>query len=644
MANNLVEYLANLKTNDPKRANWLLDCSHLSTTDFGFIRPKFVREVIAGSTIRYDFKSAYSTNPTLTPVLSSAKATVVGIFIPTSLYVPALRDGAQVKSGRTDYAFPTINFNYPQLRRLYESGTQAMKQRGAGLPYIPANSIFTELNMWAPWFQPIGFAVDDSSAPTPSAKNAIPLLGYYDFIRHYVLNSQVDSIPLRVRGYSRVNRNLPFFANSQNAPLDPDWVTQEPLDLYKQRVDFDNLFKDIRSAGSNYSLFGGLDGQTPTFDITTCLTRFISAPRPSGTANTGAFAPYKNMNYMVDLPTDDSAVVSYNDNHFGEFRQTYKADYFTAFLSNEQVQYERSTARVVADDGGVITMEQIYSMEKVQSYIRKTIFKNSDYSEFIDAHYGVTPPTYLNKPLFLGAVSTHLYFNDVVSTVQSPDSNGLVDSNTDLGSRASLGFGRMVTGSLRDDKERPFIQFTAKEPGYFMVLEWIVPDVMYYQGYDPLYDKLSLESLYYPEFDRSGYQDKQLRHIVEQSVGDFYSLPDGMLIANYNLAYAQEPAYWEYMSAYGRMSGQIVDPSAYRNWVFTRDLSLNTVSASVSNVVPPNPVNFGSDPFRNIVDIYVCPEDFNHIFANTQGLDNIQCFYRHEYKAFQPLSHRFLSF
>ena len=127
MANNLVEYLASLRKNNPKRANWFMDCPVVGTNDWGFGKVKLCKEIIAGSRVRYDFKSAYSTNPTVTPVLSRAKVSVTAWWIPVRLYVPALRDGVQVKSGRTDYSFPTINFDYAGIYNAYNVNSQTSK-------------------------------------------------------------------------------------------------------------------------------------------------------------------------------------------------------------------------------------------------------------------------------------------------------------------------------------------------------------------------------------------------------------------------------------------------------------------------------------------------------------------------------------
>lgn len=640
MANNLVEYLASLKKNDPKRANWIMDCPDVGTNDWGFGKVKVSKELIAGSRFRYDFKSAYSTNPTISPVLSRAKVSVTAWFIPTRLYVPALRDGVEVKAGKTDYAFPTINFNYPAIRSAWDTTGSATdgKRFGAGLPYIPANSIFSELGMWKPYFQPIGFAGQTSESapfPYPEAKNAIPLLGYYDIFRNFIFNSQSPSAPIRVTGFSK---RLIVDPSLRDNPLEiATYATQNPSDLYVTRENLDNLFKSVRADGASYPMGEG------TYDVSSHFKRFFGNPSLS-------FTPQKKVAHLrnADGTIDNDNVVAFNDNHYGEWRQTYFADYYTAYLSNENVEYERSTARVQTDDDGYITMEQIYSAQKVQNYIRSTIFKNSDYAEFIDSQYGVTPSTSITKPMFLGSMSTWLTFNDVIAQAQS-GSNSEIESNQDLGSRASLGFGRMVTGSMRGKKDRPFVDVTVKEPGYFMVIETIVPEVAYWQGFNPMYDKRTLESLYYPAFDRDGYQDKQLKYLVEQP-GEFAGLPPGFRFDTYNVAYAQEPAWWEYMTTFPKMSGQMVDNGVYRHWVFNRtiEIPLREPSQSLPANSAPNTMVFNSSvnnsPFGATLDIYVKPEDFNHIFANINGLDNIQTYYRHEFKLYQPLSHRFLSF
>lgn len=617
MANNMVEYLAQLKAKDPKRANWIMDCPDVGTNDFGFYKVRLCKEIIAGTNVRYDFKSAYSTNPTICPVLSRAKVQVIAIWAPIRLYVPAFRDAVTVKAGKTDYAFPNLNFRYTQVESLLDQLTPEQQITGASLPYIPANSIFTELRMWAPYFEPAAFIPRDGMSSIPEAKNAIPLLAYYDFYRNYVINSQNDTkIPLRIKGYSKRKWVSPTSGRVY-------FITQSPEDIYKTRADFDTLFKSIRAQGSQYPTDERL------FDIFSPFDAFLGFPLKKVTSISD--------DPDVEIPSKDD-YVAFNDDHYGELRATYLSDYYTAYLSNENVEYERSTARVQVDDEGFINMEQIYSAEKVQNFIRRTIFRNSDYAEFIDAEYGVKPSTELTKPMFLGSMSTWLTFNDVIAQAQTSNSESDISSNTDLGSRASLGFGRMITGKLRNKDERHFVNFTAKEPGYFMVLECIIPEVAYWQGFDPMYDKRSLNSLYYPEFDKDGYQDKQVKYAVECLTRNFNRAPDRVDFETFNAAYAQEPAWWEYMADYGRLSGQMVQEGVYRHWTFHRTFASLYRNQGGQQVIDM------SSLVANLRNTYVEPERFNEIFANINGLDNFQTYYKHDLHLYQPLSHRFTSF
>lgn len=634
MSNNVLEKLAQLRSTDPKRANWWRGYSSIGTNDFGFWKPRLCKEVLAGTHVRYNFAAAYSTNPTVSPVLGRAKVNVVAIWIPHSLYCPKMRDGSTVKAD-TEIDFPSLTFPFSRGQRAYRAlelnsdvdfPVEGMKDDalsyGSFDYYIPAGSIFSELGMWAPFFKPgrwtrYANTIDDY----PSRKNAIPLLGYYDFIRHYVLNRQVDIAPLRIEG----------FATYYDSTTD-SWVPNPAADNYIDIEAFDTLFDSVRRSGAS--------------DISSFLFTFYNlyGPRTSIYTVTGDLANYpfpllRRSQALIAGSSYSTDVPFVNDSHFGEFRGTYGGDFYTAFLSNENVAYERGSARLQADADGYITAEQLYHVERVQSFIRKTVFRNSDFQEFVDVHYGVKPPTNLTKPMFLAASNSYLYWNDVISQTQSAEDDGLIDSNTNLGSRASLGQGRTAVGRANGRKGKDWVSFTAREPGYFMVLECITPEIFYWKGYDPQYDKLELRDLYFPEFDKDGYQGLALRHSVEQPRLSLDSnFVDSPTYRSWNVQVAQHPAWSEYMMQWNTLQGEMVTPGVYRHWSFTRALNGLNSSFDVPGSLSP------SDIALDVLDVYVRPEDFNYIFANKQGLDNIHCYYNHELEMFQPLSHRFLSY
>lgn len=647
MANNILERLANMDAPDPKRSNFNRSFSNVGTNDFGFLKVKFCEEIIAGSHVTLDFKSAYSTNPTISPVLSKAKVRVTAIWIPTSLYVPALRDDVQIKPGKTDYSFPSVHIDLAQVNsdisesRQFVSENQVLTRPmvgvtttdvvhmlrgyyGNGMPIVPRGSLMSELGMYSPDFQPGNFR--GGTDPRMFYRNMIPLLGYLDFYRTYVANNQDDRIPLRTQN---------FYPGFDYEYTDVDNGTRiyhidssPAVDVVIDRNALDSLFHNVRLIGLDYPANGEL------FDITSIL-----ADSPIWSALYSSwFAPKRCLNaqlYINDESREEfssfinrNPPVFANDNHFFELRDTYAGDYFTAYLSNQNVEYERSTARVDVGVDGVITMEEIYTAQRVQNYIRRSVFKNNGYKEFIESQYGITPPTNLSRPMFLGSIATDLYWNDVVSQTQTGDDNS-IESNMNLGSRAGLGFGRMLTGSYRGNDSKPFVNFTAKEPGYLMLIESIVPDVSYFRNYHPQFDKVSLESLYFPAFDKDGYQDKSFG-VLNSSPSSLSKVLERLDWSVYNSAYAQEPAYFEHMASANRMSGQISEEGVYRHWVFTKQ----------------------QDDFETTIghymheqrSTYVDPELYNSIFANSNGLDNFQTYYDFDFKVYQPMSHRFLSF
>lgn len=670
MAHDIAAQLIDAQYNKIKRSNFDWDNKVQTSADFGFIKPIFTTEVLANTGFTFDMRSAISTNPTVTPVLSRAKVQYTAWWIPARLYVPALRDGVKVKAGETDYAFPTINFPYDQYQTYWsqisipshDSPSYTDMRLGRGFPYIPGNSIFTSLGMWSPNFDPYTFVSKGGSASFgvfPEPKNAIPLLGYYDIFRNYFMNSQEDSAPIRLFSSYAYTTMDPPSGSSDNVYTANNHLS--PVDIYVDRDSFDYFFKMVRQTGSQYpeQLQSTLPSFYGSFDISRNLanlyqTLYVNEYDKNYAFDIVSFAPFRT--YLPSSPNGnigaDEYAVPIPIRHFGECRTTYLNDYFTAFLSNENVEYERSTARVQLGDDNTITMEQIYSAQRVQNFIRRSVFRNSDFAEYIDVQYGVKPRTDITKPMFLGSISSWLTWNDVISTTQSgeasPDTS--IDSNINLGSRASLGFGMTVTGRYRPKKERPFVRFETKEPGYFMVLQTIVPEVSYYRGFDPMYSKRSLGSLYYPSFDKDGYQDAQFQYLVECPARDVPAVPPGSgqntypnyltstNFLNWNVAYAQQPAWFEYMAKYDRLDGDFADPTIYMNWTFHRgDYRFNGVEDDEDDSTLPDFINYYSTS-------YVQPELFNYIFANAQNVDNFQCFFNFDVNVYQPMSHRILSF
>lgn len=624
------------------RANWAKDFRNITSADVGYGIPIFLDEIIGNTNVSLDIKCAMFTNPTKAPLYSRFKMQITGWWAPISTYVPALRDSVKVDA-TTDYSFPVINFDYQNISETYSRVVSRIPQNtvtnsdiatvvfGAGTPYVPTASIWSYLRMWPNNFNPIKFVGGQNPTHFPQAKNAIPLLMYYDILRNYIINNQDQTTFIRQRSFKPniLNDNLTPFGGT---------VSESPIDSQITRDQLDNFFGIIRRLLTVYP-------QDEPIDISMQFKQIGIFP-----PNKVVFGDNsKTKNEFID------SVVFYDDYHCGLWRDTYLNDFFTAYISDENVEYERNTAKIVIDpaesvDGTTeFTMEELRIGTMIQNFVRSHIFDNGDFADYVDVEYGCKPPRMLSKPMFLGAISNYLTFSDIIATAQTGDSGDIL-SNDSVGSRAAVGQGHMFTGKYKGKNkygkyDRSFIKFHASEPGYLMLILTIKPEVAYFEGYDALFDKHSIFDLYRPSFAEIGYQDKCVRHAnllpSNNKVIDIEYVSNGSVqfkdpviyYADYDKAYAYEPYGFEYMGKPSIITGQMSEVGTYRHW---------TNGRSFNNWGQTDYV--GDALLGHKYSTTITPEAFHYIFANTQNLDNFQFFFDFDYNCYQPVPHKILSF
>lgn len=623
------------------RANWAKDFRNITSADVGYGIPIFLDEIIGNTNVSLDIKCAMFTNPTKAPLYSRFKMQVTGWWAPISTYVPALRDSVKVDA-TTDYAFPVINFDYVSMRDYYETlvsritnGNYANAELayisyGAGAPYVPTASIWSYLRMWPNNFNPMKFVGGANPTHFPQAKNAIPLLMYYDILRNYIINNQDQKTYIRQTAFKPIPNGYSGYGGT---------VSAQPLDVVISRDQLDKMFANIRRTLTEYQ-------QDEPVDITQYFQ--LNSMFPPNKVVFGD--PTKSKQDFID------SLVFFDDYHCGLWRDTYLNDFYTAYISDENVEYERNTAKIVIDPADSVdgttefTMEELRIGTMLQNFVRSHIFDNGDFADYVDVEYGCKPPRMLSKPMFLGAISNYLTFSDIIATAQTGDSGDIL-SNDSVGSRAAVGQGHMFTGKYKGKNkygkyDRSFIKFHASEPGYLMLILTIKPEVAYFEGYDALFDKHSIFDLYRPSFAEIGYQDKCVRHVnllpSSNKIVDLLfnsngtiSINDGVVnYAEYDQAYAYEPYGFEYMGKPSIITGQMSEVGTYRHW--TNGRSFNNWDQD--DFVGPN-LTAG-----NKYSTTITPEEYHYIFANTQNLDNFQFFFDFDYNCYQPVPHKILSF
>lgn len=112
---------------------------------------------------------------------------------------------------------------------------------------------------------------------------------------------------------------------------------------------------------------------------------------------------------------------------------------------------------------------------QLQKFFERNARAGVRYTEFLDAHYNVSPTdARLDRPEFIGGCKFPVVVSDVTSTAVTTDNQGQIVS--DLGSYA----GKMVSGNSEDTVVNYFVE----EFGYIIILFFIRPKALYFQGFN----------------------------------------------------------------------------------------------------------------------------------------------------------------
>ena len=606
---NPISRLLDIDFPDIKRSNWDNSFDTVITSDVGFVKPVFHDHVMAGSRCTLDFNSASFANATIAPLYGRYKVKYLAFWAPDRLYMADWLTGEKMLDDNYPYPYLTVRNNIPSLfaneNREAINKSAFSRLTGDTSPYISPTSLAEYLDYFPAFCTPASFDPNDN---LPN-KNAFSFLAFWDAYRTFILNPQEKTFPVRNKPF------IPSLTYIDNYGNDVTRPASSPFDIPIQVSELDEFFKDVKRARS-------LDVSQLWYD------RFGFDP-------IWANKPLLNTDHTL---TSGRSALLITNRHYGLPVATHLPDTYTSFISNENVELERSRSTVnatVNGDNATFTMEQWYLASRIQSKIRKNLYKFQDFSEWIDTNFGIKPSTTLTQPMFLGAFSSDIIFNDVISNVQQGENNTL-ESNRDLGSRAGYGVGR-------DGARSNFFDFTAKEPGTVMIVQYIVPEVFYFEGCDPHHDTLNFNEEFNPIFDALGFQD--LGKATLNSVPNLSIDPSGAYVkydpsttpvpySSYNIALAQQPYAFEHMAKTNKLHGQMVEPSYYQSWSLARSF----------NYIRSLPDAGESFVLNNPYSTYIIPEMYNNIFSNTVLSDNFQFYLSFNYKKYQPVSKQFLSF
>lgn len=611
---NPLSSLFDIQFPDVKKANWNCSYDHCTTGDVCYVNVVHNDRLMANTNVDFDINQASFANPTIAPLYGRYRVKYLAFFAPDRLYIPKWKDGSKVEDD--DYPYPVI-LPYNISANLTASDDPSVKNLGNGLPYVAPTSLCHQLGLYPAYYQPytwretgvpvntreqfIGL-VNNGTIDYPSLSNGFSFLAYWDIYRNYIANTQEEYCYARNKAYR--NAHSRALSNSEVVQV----PALSPTDFTIQRSELDKFF-DLYSVNmlngindvvrSWYEVFG----YDPLFADKYCVYT-----RPDS---------YGSLDVEHALLLDNF--------HYGLAIAPYIPDQFTSWINTEQVELERQQSAVKVENGKIL-MEQWVVASRIQNKIRKSLFKQSDFAQYIDVQYGVRPSTSITKPMFLGAFVSDIIFNDVISTTQTENTE--FADNGNLGSRA--GFGRGT-----DREKHNFVKFRTEEPGTFMVLQIIQPEVFYFEGRDQVFDKQNFNEEFNPAFDGVGYQDLGVGTM--NMVPNLRLDPLGRRLGTstwngHNVVVGQQPYAMEHMCKRNTLGGMMVMPSQYLGWSLARSFNYNRGDLA--------PIQ---SSYRGLYSSYPFPEMFNNIFKSNV-VDNFQFYLSFDYKKYQPLSKQFLSF
>lgn len=570
MGKNKIRDLLRVSVPSPKRSTF--DRSHTNpiTADVGYIYPVLVDELLPTDYVKLDLMAFAQTNPLTKPLLGRFTLKFEAFFVPLRLYCQNL-DLNNLQPNFSD------DFNLPYFH--VPDGIDTLFTPEEDFLYMSGTNLLSYLNMFPFDFDSeVGIAFDKL--------NGVPFVGYFDIYRNYYANPHDRLIPFRV-GRKPSTGTISYDVQDYYFPLETfdEFVTSCTLNS----IDEENLPQPV---GVNVS------------------ERFREIFRNTATGvNSTSNPPLFNGQLWSPTNSTTPAAETRNALHLGLLRRTYNDDYFTAFFSNDYVNYQESTAKVTVNNN-VVTVNQLRLANRVAKFVDRSMLAGTRYGDWLEVHFGSKTNTRLCIPQFLGSLRVPLVFNDVVSQSQTGTPTS-VNDNTSLGSRGSLGQG------FKDfNRKGHWLRFEAKEHGYLMIMASIVPDVCYIRGIPKMYHKTRFADFYTPEFDAVGYQDL--------GRSEFWATGQN------NAALAKQPSWFEYMVDYNKAHGLFCDLEDYRQWILARDPAYSSWSGT------------GSSSFRSEFSTYILPEMFNQVFAVQKEMDNFQIQLRFDYKIKRPISKQVL--
>lgn len=218
------------------------------------------------------------------------------------------------------------------------------------------------------------------------------------------------------------------------------------------------------------------------------------------------------------------------------------------------------------------------------NHYNRVAITGGTYDDWQLAAYGEENYGKSEKPVYHGGMSSEVVFDEVVSSVQSTDNDGVVQPLGTLGGR----------GSLKGDRGGHVI-IKCKEATVIMVMVSLTPRLTYSQGNAWYLTELdSMDDLHKPEFDRIGFQDLLHERFAWWGASQ---VPGSGAISRTSVG--KQPAWIEYMTDVDKCFGDFAEEDGKGYMVLQRLYDYDEETRGVKDATT-----------------YIDPNKYNYAFAN----------------------------
>ena len=280
---------------------------------------------------------------------------------------------------------------------------------------------------------------------------------------------------------------------------------------------------------------------------------------------------FRDLDYQASGEELTQPGMLYGSASGGQTRYSFGADKPDG-LAHHLVYDPNGSLSVDLASATAVTINDLRRAIALQKFYEISARAGSRYKEMIMGHFHVTSSdARLDRPEYLGGGVSTINITEVPQTSATGD-------ESPQGNLAGKGFG--IGRSNRSS-------FFAEEHGWLIGILSIVPDAIYFQGVNKMWNRLNQEDYYWPAFAHLGEQpilkSELLCDVTENSFGKLFG-------------YA--PRYAEYKYSPSTIHGEF--RTSLANWTFARRLTaanLNSDFLSVPDINNPFAVQDSSDKY-----------------------------------------------